>query len=97
MIVNRFIIHVKPGKMDEALKMATEGSKSIWSVYPSKVYASMFGPMNTMIIDCEFKDVAEQQKLTAQVSATDEWASWLVKFNELITGQGTYELWALAE
>jgi len=72
-----------------------EGSKDIWSIYPTKVYSSQFGPMNTIIIDCEFKDVAEQQKLTAQVVEKAEWAAWITKFNELTTGQGINEVWNL--
>ena len=65
MIVNRYTIPIKPGKMNEAVKMALEGSKNIWSIYPSKVYTSNFGTMDKLIIDCEFNDVTEQQKLTA--------------------------------
>jgi hypothetical protein len=97
MIVNRYTIPVKPGKMDEAVKMALEGSKNIWSNYPTKVYTSNFGTMDRLIIDCEFKDVTEQQKLTARVVATKEWAQWIDKFNEFLIGQGTNEVWNLVE
>ena len=97
MIVNRYTIPVKPGKMDQAVKMALEGSKNVWSIYPAKVYTSNFGTMDTLIIDCEFKDVTEQQKLTAQVVVMEEWASWAAKFNELMLGQGTNEIWNLME
>ena len=97
MIVNRYTIPVKPGKMNEAVKMALEGSKNIWSIYPSKVYTSNFGTMDTLIIDCEFRDVHEQQKLTAQVVEMKEWDLWIAKFNELTIGQGTNEIWNLME
>ena len=99
--INQLAKALKDAKMvetnDEAVKMALEGSKNIWSIYPTKVYTSNFGTMDKLIIDCEFKDVTEQQKLTAQVAAMKEWAQWIAKFNELTIGQGTNEIWKLME
>lgn len=93
MIVDRFVVQVKPGKVDEALALAKEGRKNLWPFYPSRIYTPYFSRMNTIIIENEFKDMVEHDKLIPKVVANEGWGLWIEKWDELIAGPSTREIW----
>ena len=94
MIVVRYTLHIQPGKFQKAIEWANEGRNNVWSYIPCKIYSSTFGPMNTIVIENEFEDLAEREKLTEQVNG-EAWASWLAKWNEIVDGHGTSEVWTV--
>ena len=93
MIVMRWTFQIKPGKFDEALKLAKEGRDNIWNFYTSRIYTSNIGPWNTIVIENEFKDMAERAKNVEQVAAKEEWGPWIAGWTEVITGTGKNEVW----
>ena len=93
MIVMRWTFQIKPTKFDEALDLARDGKKNVWSNMNGKIYFSNIGPLNTIILENEFKDMAEREKLSAEVVAKEEWGQWLAKWNEVTTGEGNNEVW----
>jgi hypothetical protein len=94
MIVVRYTLHIQPGKFQEAIEWANEGRKNVWSNTPGKIYSSTFGPMNTIVIENEYEDFAEWQK-SRQIGTTEKWASWVAKWNEIVDGHGTSEVWTV--
>ena len=95
MIVQRFTVQLKAGKLGEALELAKEGRKNIWPLFPSRIYSTFIGPMDTLVIENEYADLAEWEKLGHQIYAKEEWGQWVAKFNQLATGGGTIEIWNL--
>jgi len=95
MIVMRYTFQIKPGKDDEALKLAKDGRKNIWPSATSRIYTSNIGPNNTIVIENEHKDLVEQRKHSSQVVAKEEWGPWYARWTELITGNGVNEVWNL--
>jgi hypothetical protein len=51
MIVQRFTVQIKAGKLGEALELAKEGRKNIWPLFPSRIYSTFIGPMDTLVIE----------------------------------------------
>ena len=93
MIVMRYTFQIKPEKWDEALKLAMDGRKNIWPSVTGRIYSSNIGPMNTIVIENEFEDMAAQQKHMGQIVAKEEWDLWVTTWwDELITGTGTNEV-----
>lgn len=93
MIVMRWTFQIKPGKLDEALNLAKDGRKNIWDFYTSRIYTSNIGPWGNLVIENEFKDMAEREKLVTRVVENEKWAPWIAGWNELITGEGKNEVW----
>lgn len=93
MIVMQYTFQIKPGKLDEALKLAKDGRKNIWPTVNGRIYSSNIGPMNTIVIENEHKDITEQLKHSKQVIAKEAWGPWETKWNELVTGQSANHVW----
>jgi hypothetical protein len=98
MIVQRITIQVKSGKMDQALALAKEGRRNVWPFFKSsKIYSANIGPLGTIAFESEFENLTEFEVLWTRLGATEAWASWLAKWSQLVTEQGTNELWNLEE
>ena len=95
MIVMQYTFQIKPGKFDEAVKLAKDGRKNIWPSVICRIYASNIGPMNTIVIENEFEDMAAQRKHMGQVVAKEEWGPWATSWDKLITGTSTNVVWTL--
>jgi len=95
MIVERYTFQIKNGKWDEALELFKEGRKNIWSFFSCRIYSCNYGPINTLVIDNEFKDRAEMDKLWEKLAAKEEWPQFVAKMNEFTTEQGTHTLWTI--
>jgi len=92
MIVMRWTFQIKPQKFDDALDLARYGKKSVWPNRTCKIFFSEIGQLNTIIIENEFEDLAERDKLNAGIDEK-EWGQWLAKWNEVVTGEGKNEVW----
>ena len=98
MIVERWTVQIKPDWMEEALKHAKEGKKTVWPNFKSsKIYSSYTGPFNIIEFEAEFEDLAEVEESWKQLGETEAWNSWLTKWRGFITGQGTREYWNLED
>ena len=95
MIAERFTFQVKPGKWDKAVKLAKEGKKNVWPFISSRIYTVWFGPMQTIVFELEFKDMADHDKKWEKLNAKKKWGTWVAKWQELIAVHGTHEIWGL--
>jgi hypothetical protein len=95
MIVMQYTFQIKQGKFYEALELAKDGRKNIWPNITSRIYSSNIGPMNTIIIENEFNDLAEQRKQAERVGAKEEWDPWVEKWFKLVTGPSKNVVWNL--
>ena len=95
MIVMQYTFQIKPGKFYEALELAKDGRKNLWPDITSRIYSSNIGPMNTIIFENEFNDIAEQRKHMEQVVAKEEWGPWAERWFELVTGPHKNVVWNL--
>ncbi|MFC1997229.1 hypothetical protein ACFLXI_06435, partial [Chloroflexota bacterium] len=81
MIVQRITVQIKPGKLDEALTLAKEGRRNVWTFFKSsKIYSSNIGPLSTIVFESEFDDLAEVDKLWKQLGTTENWGTWYTKW-----------------
>ena len=95
MIVERYTLIVKNGKWDEALDLFKEGRRIFGLSFPAEFTLVTTANVNTLVIDNEFKDMAEHDKLWEQLAAKEEWPQFMAKMNELTTEQGSHTLWTL--
>ena len=95
MIVMRYSFQIKPGKYQEALELVKNGRDNVWSSTPSRIYTSNIGPLNTIVIETEYKDNTEREKVTGAIAATEAWGSFMVSWSKVISGEGKVELWTL--
>ena len=91
MYINRRTFKVKPGAMEEAVKLAKyeiERSESNGIVYTAE-----FGPFDVMVVDFQFESLAEYQKGWSEWATTPEAVKFLEKWHTLVESGGTNELW----
>ncbi len=95
MIVERFTIPIKPGNLEDALNLLKEGKKNIWPFFSCRIYSPYFSQSDTLVVDNDFEDMAEHEKLWEQLSAKEEWTAFIEKWDELRAGQSTHHIWGL--
>ncbi len=59
---------------------------------PAEFFTSNIGPRHTLVIENEFKDLADRQKHMGQVIAKEEWDPWLARWDKVTAG-GANEIW----
>jgi hypothetical protein len=79
----------------EALELTKEERKNLWPTITSRIYSSTIGQMNTIVIENEFNNIAEQQKHMEQVAAKEGWGSWAESWWQLVAGTSKNEVWDL--
>lgn len=93
MIVERFTIPIKPGKMDEALSMLKD--ENIFAPFTRRIFSPFISPRDVVVIDLDFEDMAEHDQIWGEVFANKEWDAWLAKWDEIRAGQSSNHLWTL--
>ena len=96
MVVERYVVNVKPGCQQELAALAREEGDR----YPAvriRVYTPVFGPLDTVATEWEFENVAAREAFWEGWWAQPETQAYMEKWNELVAGGGTDELWALEE
>jgi hypothetical protein len=95
MIVERYTVQVKDGKWDEALELLKDGRKNIWPFFTCRIYSCNYGPFNTLVIDNEFKDMADLEKKWKKLSAKKKFSVFFDKWDKVTTEQGSHTLWTV--
>ena len=96
MIVERFTVPIKPGKMEEAVNLLKDGRKNIWPEFSNcRIYSPNFSDNDTVVISSDFEDIVEHRDLWEIVGAKKEFDEFLQKWNEVVTGGGTHQIWNL--
>jgi len=95
MIMERFTIQIKPGKFDEALELTKDGRKNLWPFFSARIYSCNWGTLNTLLLESDFEDMVEHDKLWEQLWAKEGWSAYMTKLNELIDGPYTHTLWTI--
>ena len=92
MIVVRWIFQVKPSRFSEAVDLARDGKKNVWPNRTSRIYFSEIGPLNAIVFENEFENMAEREKLNSEIDEK-KWGQWLPKWNDVITTDCKNEVW----
>jgi hypothetical protein len=95
MIVQRITVHIKPGKINEAVELAKQARRR-WSI-PGRLYSSIYGTFNTVVLDFEAENQAELDKYWEETFADEEWGAFLAKWDALHVAGDTNELWNLVD
>jgi hypothetical protein len=95
MIVERFTIPIKPGNLDEALNLLKDGKENIWPFFSCRIYSPYFSEQDTLVVDNDFEDMVEHDKLWEQLFAKEEWNAFIEKWDKLRAGRGTHHIWGL--
>lgn len=101
MIVNRQSIHVRPGRMQDAVKLAAKeiAAERERSGYTgrARICTSSIGQFDQMAIEWEYENLAEYEMFWADWSARPTTPEFMKKWLELTKGGGTNEIWDLVE
>ena len=91
MFINRRTNKVKPGAMEELVKLTKaeiERTKS-----KATVYTAYFGPYDVIVFDFEFESLEAYQKFWDEWFASPEGDRFMEKYNTLVESGGSNELW----
>jgi uncharacterized protein YpbB len=95
MIVNRYKVTVKQGRMQELVellkKMREQGG------YSGRLYQSHLGTRDQIAYEYEFEDYAAYDKFWTEWYALPDTPAFLEKWNDMTIAGGTNELWWLIE
>jgi hypothetical protein len=95
MIVERFTIPIKPGKMDEALSMIKDDQIFASFAKRRRILSPYLSPRDVVVVDLDFEDVDEHDKLWGEIFAKEAWTAWQAKWDEIRAGQSTNHVWIL--
>jgi hypothetical protein len=95
MFAHRLTFRVKTGHVSEVVEMIK--SEIAKGGPPSRVYQSYISPSNLVIEDLEFESLAELQAHWAEWFAKPETAAFLERWDELVEGTVTNEVWQIVE
>ena len=99
MIVERNIMSVKPGRVDEMLELIKEINETIPAPHAVRVYAWPIGASSEQVVaEYEYGSEVEADRHTSEWMATPESASQLKRYYELLSDIGhSRERWTLIE
>ena len=95
MIVQRIIVQIKPGKLNEALEIA-KGARKRWP-FPGRLYSSIYGNFDQIVFDFDAENQAELDKYWEEATSSEEWGPMIAEWNKLIVPGSPNELWNLVE
>jgi hypothetical protein len=95
MIVNRYTITVKQGRMGEAVELLKEMRKQ--GGFNVRLYQSHLGIRDQIAYEFEFEDYAAYDKFFTEWYALPDTPAFLEKWNDMTIAGGTNELWWLIE
>jgi hypothetical protein len=91
MFINRITFKVKPGVMDEVVKLSKAEIERTGS--KATVYTPYFGPNDVVVFDFEFESIEASEKYWDEWFASPEGDQFMKKFNTLVESGGSNELW----
>ena len=95
MIVNRRTFIAKKAKFGKVVELLQEAVEKMDCPGATRIYASQFGPFDTVAIELEFKDWEQYHAFWERIGAGEAawWEQW---FANTETG-GANEMWNLVE
>ena len=97
MIVQRITFKVKPGSEDGVVEMLKAARAAGDNTERMRIYTPRVAPLNVVAFDFEFENLAELDEFWTEWSAAPETAAFLEKWNQLMAGGGSDEVWNLVE
>lgn len=91
MFINRITYKVKPGAMDEVVKLSKAEIERTGS--KATVYTPYFGTNDVVVFDFKFESLEAYQKFWNEWFASPEADEFMKKFNTLVESGGSNELW----
>ena len=95
MIVERFTIPIKPGKMDKALSMIKDEKNNLFASFTLRICSPFISPRDVVVIDLDFEDMAEHDQLWGEIFAKEAWNVWQAKWDKIRAGQSSNYIWTL--
>ena len=93
MIVQRATWKAKPGHVEDLIALLKSESSKEGMSY--RVYTTLSGSHETMVVEWEFESLAAQEAFWAKRSAKPETPSFMVKWRELTENEGSTEFLTL--
>jgi hypothetical protein len=88
--------NVKPGKVEQVAEMLKQVLHD--TDQPIKrVYVPKISPLNRVVFEQEYENLAEWERLRDEWSASEYAAEFMPKWYEVVEGGGTEEVWELVE
>jgi len=97
MVVERWVIPVKPGLYEEVGAMLKGVRSTFDDPNSMRIYYSEFGEMSSVCYELEHESMAALEQGWKEWKAAPGTPDFLEKWNELVVGHGTRELWTLVE
>ena len=97
MIVNRLTFRVKPGCMEEVLKMVKAERAKLDNPKMARIYTPNIGRFDLLVEDLEFENLAEFDKFWTAWGSKPETAEFMEKWETLVETGGFGEIWNLEE
>lgn len=97
MLVDRRILSIKPGRMEDALEVLTTERTRIDSTRAIRIYAPSVAAFDQIIVEFEFENWAECEEFWNTWGATPEADAFWEKWRDVNSGGGRREIWELAE
>jgi hypothetical protein len=99
MIVERQVLIVKRGKMNEVLEIVKAEQVRVQQAYgvsgASRNYVPYVGPFNQIVLEYEWNDMAEREAFWSAWEASPEAKAIWKKWEHLLEPGGGVELWRL--
>ena len=98
MIVVRNTFRIQPGRMKEAVALATEGRALVERLgFPvPRVMVDVAAEFYTLVLDTEFASLADFEARLPQNFANADWQAWYARFTGLVRG-GRREIFRVVE
>ena len=98
MIVNRITMLVKKGCMQELIDLIKgEVAKSDKTSAAVRISWPTLGPMDTLVYERTFEDLADFDAFWAEWNAKPETAAFWTKYDTLVKPGGSQEIWFVVE
>lgn len=97
MVVERWVIPVKPGHSNEVVEMLPGETAKFDDPSRMRIFVSEFGGMSTVAYELEHKSLAELEQTWAGWGASPDTPKFMERWKTLVSSHGKRSLWTLME
>jgi hypothetical protein len=97
MVVERWVIHVKPGHIDEVVAMLQAEREKLDDPNRVRIYVSQFGDMSRVSYEFEHESLAALEQNWNDWFARPDTPQFMERWNTHLASGDTRSVWTLAE
>jgi hypothetical protein len=97
MVVEVWVIPVKPGHSNEIVEMLQAERAKFDDPNRMRIFVSEFGDASTVAYELEHESMAALEQTWAAWGASPDTPKFMEKWNKLVSAHGTRSLWTLVE